>query len=53
MKKFKGRDALLRVHNPKPRSDAEDRVPTQATAVVEHNFFTASVGVELEGKGVR
>ncbi len=40
---IQGRNALPRVHNRKRRPDAENRVPTQAAAFIEHHFFTASL----------
>ena len=42
VKKFNGRDALLRVHNRKPNPDAGHRVPTGSGSCGKRNFFTAS-----------
>ena len=41
VKKFNGRDALLRVRDGKPNTDAEHRVPTESGLQAQTNFFTA------------
>jgi len=44
VKKFNGRDALLRVHDSKPNTDAEHRVPTESGLQAQTNFFIAPRG---------
>jgi len=41
VKKFNDRDALLRVRDAKPNTDAEHRVPTGPVQYAQPNFFTA------------
>ncbi len=41
VKKLNGRDALLRVRDGKPNTDAEHRVPTGLGLYAQANFFTA------------
>ncbi len=41
VKKFNGRDALLRVRDGKPKTDAEHRVPTGSGLCAQPIFFTA------------
>ncbi len=41
LKKLNGRDALLRVRDGKPNTDAEHRVPTGSGLYAQPNFFTA------------
>ena len=41
VKQFNGRDALLRVRDGKPKTDAEHRVPTPADLQAKTDFFTA------------
>ncbi len=41
VKKVNGRDALLRVRDGKPNTDAEHRVPTESGLQTQTNFFTA------------
>jgi len=41
VKDFNGRDALLRVCDGKPNTDAEHRVPTESSLQAQTNFFTA------------
>ena len=42
VKKFNGRDALLRVRDAKPKTDAGHRVPTESGLRVQTNFFHPS-----------
>ena len=42
VKKFSGRDALLRVRDGKPNTDAGHRVPTESGLQAQPKFFTAS-----------
>ena len=42
VKKFNGRDALLRVRDGKPNTDADHRVPTGSRLYAEPNLFTVS-----------
>ena len=44
VKKFNGRDALLRVRDAKPNTDAEHRVPTGSRLYAQPNFFTDPLG---------
>jgi hypothetical protein len=39
-KKLNGREALLRVRDGKPRTDAEHRVPTESDLPAQTNYFT-------------
>ena len=46
VKKFNGRDALQRVRDGKPNTDAEHRVPTRSRLYDEPNFFRPSLKKE-------
>jgi hypothetical protein len=39
VKRFNGRDALLRVRNGKPNTDGEHHVPTESGLRAQPNFF--------------
>jgi len=47
VKKFNGRDALLRVCDDNPNTDAEHRVPTGSCLYDQPNLFTALLLMEL------
>ena len=49
MKKFNGRDALPRVHNRKPKPDAEHRVPAGSGFILQTEFFHSFGSGEAPG----
>ncbi|MCI0624311.1 MAG: hypothetical protein L0387_22150, partial [Acidobacteria bacterium] len=53
VQKFKGRDALLRVHDGKPNTDAEHRVPTGSGSCAQPNSFTAPLSRWGEGSRIQ